>query len=132
MSREQWGHGYWKGVEDAQIGNIRLPIDDEVKLWIATMCRFNSKSHYDRSLFPVSSFISFVYFCGMDEKYAKKIYNYILNHNYYEFKPNEPACCYVTGSWRNDWAKDYFVIPVHQYSYDEWTNIAIQISKKES
>ena len=131
MSKVQWGHGYWKGVEDAVCGNIRVPIGEEVKFWIANMCLSNCYKTSDRSLFPVKEWISYAAFCGLSEKYAKKIYNYILNNNYYHFSSDGKVCwCYVSGDLRWDWKEDYFIVPHDDYTAEEWQSIADKIREK--
>ena len=120
ISREQWGHGYWKGVEDAQNGKVRSNFPDEVKYWIANMCCSNYRKDYDQSLFPVVEWIHYASFCGLSEKYAKKVYDYILNHNYYDFEPNTSYWCYVSGDYRNPWYEDYFVLPIGCKTLKEW------------
>lgn len=123
MSREQWGHGYWKGVEDAQAGKVRAQFPTEVKFWIAHMCASNYRKDYDRSLFAVSDWIRFARFCGMGETYAKRIYDFILRHEFYEFEPDRQSWCYVSGSARSNWVDDYFVVPWSDYELPEWEKI---------
>lgn len=125
MSREQWGHGYWKGVEDARAGrvNAKHTFKDEVKFWIAAMCQSNCSKSYDKTLFSVKEFISLCHFCGLSTKYAKKIYGFILDNNYYDFEPETQYLCYVSGSQQSDWQDDYFVIPYHYHTEEEWANI---------
>ena len=120
MSREQWGHGYWKGVEDAQAGKVRSKFLDEVKYWIAMMCSTNEYKTYDKSLYSVSDF---AFDFNLSQKYAKKIYDYILNNNYYDFRPGQWSWCYVSGNSWDKWYEDYFVIPYSSYSPEEWCNI---------
>ena len=132
MSREQWGHGYWKGVADAQTGNIRLPISEDAKFWIANMCFANHKRDFDKSLYSVGDFISWVRFSGLSEKYAKTIYDYSLINNYFEFKPGRFSWCYVSGDCRSRWENDFFVLPLWDYTEEEWQNIAFQITMKRS
>lgn len=132
MSREQWGHGYWKGVEDAQFGRVRTDFQEEVKFWIAHMCCSNYEKSFDRSLFPVQEFIFYCDFCGVSEKFAKKVYDYILNKedSLYEFRKDRWSWCYVTGDARNKWHQDYFVIPVSDYALEEWQSITDALSEK--
>lgn len=132
MSREQWGHGYWKGVEDAEMGKVRTKIKflDEVKFWIANMCCSNWHKTYDATLFPVEEWISYANFCGMDIKYAKKVYDYILKNNYYDFEPGQYSWCYVSGSSKSKWYDDYFVIPINNYSLEEWQGFVDEIQEK--
>ena len=117
MSREQWGHGYWKGVEDAQSGKIKSKFPDEVKYWIAMMCSTNEYKDHDHSLYSVSDFI---FDFSLDIRYAKRIYNYILKNNYYDFRPNKWSWCYVSGDQFSKWDDDYFVLPYGHYSPEEW------------
>ena len=118
MSREQWGHGYWKGVEDATAGKVRLKFPDEVKYWVCQMCISNCNKSYDRTLFPVREFIWLCDFCGISERYAKKVYDYIIL--------NEPFGCYVSGPANGSWDKDYFVLPVADKAH--WQKIADEIA----
>jgi hypothetical protein len=96
----------------------------EVMFWIARMCLSNKSKRYDKSLYPVSTFISHVVFCGFSEQYARKIYNYILDNNNYEFEDGSVAQCYVSGDKRNDWKDDYFVIPVFEFTEEEFATFA--------
>ena len=132
MSREQWGHGYWKRVEDAQSGKVRNhhTFRDEVKYWIAQMCRFNHSKTYDQSLYPVKEWIWCCTFSGASVRYAKKVYDYILNENYYDFDPECNCWCYVSGDPQDDWQDDYFVIPTSDHTKDEWTEIADNLLEK--
>jgi hypothetical protein len=132
MSREQWGHGYWQGVEDAQSGTIRkkYTFKDEVKFWIANMCISNCSKTYDASLFSVRDFVFYITQCGLSEKYAKKVYDYILKHNMYDFKPKVYCECYVSGDKRWKWFEDYFVLPISCYTRDEWQQIANKLKSK--
>lgn len=132
MSREQWGHGYWKGVEDAQSGKVRSKFPDEVKYWIAMMCSANEYKDYDRGIYKVSDFI---FDFNLENKYAKRIYDYIFNrqlHNkdYYDFRPDEWSWCYISGDPKDDWYDDYFVIPYANYSCEEWCIIIDEFREK--
>lgn len=129
MSREQWGHGYWRGVEDAQAGKVRGNFPTEVKFWIANMCISNYYKSYDSSLFPVSEWVAYANCCGLSTAYAKKVYDYILRHDFYDFKPNEQSWCYVTGSAQSKWTDDYFVIPLSNYELQEWETMADNMKK---
>lgn len=129
MSREQWGHGYWKGVADAKNGRVS-DIALEAKYWIANMCISNYEKSYDRSLYPVKEWIWFCRFCGLSQKYARRIYDYVLDNNYHEFEKNEPLCCYVTGRPSGLWGGDYFVIPLHVYTKEKWQEIADKIREE--
>lgn len=117
MSREQWGHGYWKGVEDAQSGTVKSKFPDEVKYWIAMMCSFNEHKDYDHSLYRAGDLILNY---NLSWQYAKRIYNYILNNNYYDFRPGRWSWCYVSGLQNSKWNDDYFVLPVSDYGPEEW------------
>ena len=106
MSKEQWGHGYWKGVKDAQEGKATEgDLFEDSCFWLAHMEISNQFKDYDRSLYPVEEFISRCWFSGLDKTYAKKIYIYVLEH--------QPLGGYITGSGRAEdpWEKDYFVLP---------------------
>ena len=132
MSREQWGHGYWKGVEDAQSGKVRkqYTFKDEVKYWIANMCCSNWGKSFDATLFPVDEWISYAEFCGFDKKYAKKVYDYILKNNYYDFEPGTYHWCYVSGSAKSAWYDDCFVIPIGNHTLSEWQQIVDELQEK--
>ena len=95
----------------------------EVMFWIAHMCLSNKRKMNDKSLYPVKEFVSCCGFCGYTEKYAKKIYNYILEHNTFEFKPGFASICYVSGKNSQPWIDDYFVIPVSDYTEEEYQQI---------
>ena len=127
MSREQWGHGYWKGVEDAQSGKVKSKFPDEVKYWIAMMCAANEYKSYDRSLYQVKDFN---YDFSLSEKYAKRIYDYILLNNYYDFMPDEWSWCYVSGAQNEDWHDDYYVLPYGSYEPEEWCKIIDMFREK--
>ena len=103
MSREQWGHGYWQGVKDAETGKNKTRTDDEAAFMVCNMCIINADKDYDRSLFSVREFIAFCRFAGLSKKYAKRIYDYIF--------ANEPYGCYVSGHESGPWEDDYFVLP---------------------
>ena len=122
MSREQWGHGYWKGVEDANSGKVRTPIEDEAKHAICLMCASNEKKEYDRTLFPVREFIAFCHMAGLGEKYAKNVYDYVMN--------NMPYGAYISGGARNPWYEDYFVVPVWDEDADWWRRELNSIEEK--
>ena len=123
MSREQWGHGYWKGVADAQAGKVIDNFQTEVMFWIANMCCSNEYKFENRGEYPVSEWIGMASFCGLDEKYAKRVYDYILEHNEYEFTPCRKTPCYVSGALKQPWRYDYFIIPIWAYSPDKWYEI---------
>ena len=131
MSREQWGHGYWRGVEDATNGVVRsIPFKEEVMYWIANMCCSNYRKDFDATLFPVAEWIEYASFCGLSEKYAKKVYDYILNNNYYDFKPQAYSWCYVSGNAKSDWRNDFFVLSISNYTLKEWEKIVDEIQEK--
>lgn len=110
MSREQWGHGYWKGVEDATCGNVRSSLPVIAKWLVCNMCISNADKDYDRSLFPVKELIAFLACVGLDTKYAQKVYKYV--------QKNEPYGCYISGHPKAPWKEDYFVLPFD--SKDAW------------
>lgn len=105
MSREQWGHGYWQGVNDALSGSVvKNDIEKLSRTMICCMCKINKNNTHDKLLFPVSS--AFRFFCdwiGIDEKEFKTSYTYILN--------NEPLGCYISGHPNDDMMNDFFVLP---------------------
>ncbi|MBR0340801.1 MAG: hypothetical protein IJH64_00850 [Oscillospiraceae bacterium] len=104
MSKQQWGHGYWKGVQDAQNGDVRCNIEKVSKHWIKWMMQENADAKHSRLLYSVKDF-SFWLTCvfGYTPEYVKQIYDYILN--------NEPDGCYVTGQPFGEWIDDMFVLP---------------------
>ena len=119
MSREQWGHGYWRGVFDEKYGKVRKHCDIErsAKMALYDMARWNLDSYYDRSLYSVSSFCTFLRFAGVEDvdSYAKPIYDFVLKY--------QPLDCYISGDSNDPWYKDYFVISsLLRYSKEELTN----------
>lgn len=132
MSREQWGHGYWRGFEDAKRSMNRTgdSFKDDVKFWIANMCISNWDKSESRTLYPVREWISAARMCGITEKYARKVYDYILRNNFYDFEPESYSWCYVSGGEQSNWNDDYFVIPIGDRKKEEWQNIADRILAK--
>lgn len=124
MSREQWGHGYWKGVADAKNGKLDSDANVETMYWIANMCISNYPKAESRSLFPVREWIYYARFCGMSQTYAKKIYDHIFNVNHYNFRSSRTSTCYVTEGCGKGWNEDYFVLPLLDYKKEEWQEIA--------
>ncbi len=104
MSREQWGHGYHKGVQDALDGVVKEPYDiaDITRDCLLLMWRTNQSKSYDRSLFPVSQFYAFLTLFGLDDNIGTRVYNYVLN--------NEPYGCYIGGTPRSKPKDDFFVL----------------------
>ena len=103
MSRQQWGNGYWSGVDDAINGAIKTSIEEQALLWICHMGISNEKKENSRLVFPVRDFIVWCAVGGFTKRYAKRIYDYILN--------NEPYGCYVSGEALTDWVDDSFILP---------------------
>ena len=103
MSREQWGHGYWKGVKDALNGEVMNDIADQARWWVCNMGVSNSHKAYSRLVFPVEEFLWLCDFCGLSIEYAKRIYDFILK--------NEPFGCYVSGESWSKWTDDCFILP---------------------
>ena len=105
MSREQWGHGYWKGVNDAISGSVgKTDIERLSETMVCCMCRANQSKEFDKSLFAVSqAFTLFCRFSGINEEDFKNAYKYILN--------KEPLGCYVSGNPNDDMMNDFFVLP---------------------
>ena len=105
MSREQWGHGYWKGVNDAITGAVKekQDISSLSEFCIRQMNRMNKSKHYDKTLFPVRELFAILRASGIDDKTGKRVYDYILN--------NEPLGCYVTGHPKQPMIEDSFVLP---------------------
>lgn len=62
----------------------------------------NQKKEYDKSLYPVRQLFAFCRFCGIDEKYAKAVYDYVMH--------NEPYGCYISGAPKDKMIDDYFVL----------------------
>jgi hypothetical protein len=103
VSKQQWGHGYWKGVQDAEIGNVTCDIKNACEYWIAWMKHCNHDKVRSRTLFSVRDFsfwLTFVF--GYTPEQVKQIYDYILK--------NEPCGCYVTGQPNGEWIDDMFVL----------------------
>lgn len=113
MSREQWGHGYWRGVQDAESGKAHDNFSDDVKKFICHMCISNGAKTYDKSLFAVSELLAICRMAGVSEKYAKKVYDYIME--------NEPYGCYISGNPHTTWTDDYFVLPCGFNDVNYWT-----------
>ena len=104
MSNSQWGHGYWKGVKDAQNGTVpKSDIDIWAKCYCCHFMISNSHKENDRSLYPVEEFITrAVGLDGIPISFAKKIYDYIME--------KQPYGCYVSGASNDPWEEDYFVL----------------------
>lgn len=106
MSREQWGHGYWKGVEDHAAGRVKDHIDIKkmAEMCVLAMVKMNAHVYEGRSLLKVSTFETFAYrFCGIDTHTLDRVYDYILH--------NEPFGAYVSGAPDADKRDDYYVLP---------------------
>ena len=106
MSREQWGHGYWKGVKDAKEGKViqKDEIEKLSKVFVCVMCNFNRTKACDKTLFSVRELYIFATtIVGLSEELIHEVYNYILHYT--------PYGCYVSGDLNDDWMKDYFVLP---------------------
>lgn len=117
MSREQWGHGYWQGVRDACDGVVKD--GDNVPLIanyvVAMMCCSKYESHYSRSLFSVKELCAVAMFSGFDLDIIERVYKHILH--------DQPIGCYVTGSPKNEWTEDYFVLPIERYDKNTWHEV---------
>ena len=109
MSRQQWGHGYWRGVEDAMAGNVRPPLPILAKMAICEMAIFNAEKDYDRSLFPVREFIAYCRASGMPDGFAKRVYDYVYKHG--DMASDATLGAYISGEPRAAWTEDYFVVP---------------------
>lgn len=125
ISRKQWGHGYWKGVEDAtnKVSDL-LPQDEMwegVCFWVANMCMTNSNRYRDQGLYPVKDLILDFSIDGRGEKAAKKLYDYVLKRT--------PLGCYVSGGLHSDWKDDYFVLP--KLSEETALGICDEIAKRQ-
>ena len=116
MSREQWGNGYWKGVDDAQNGKIKHKFSDEVKYWICRMVYTNTAyKPYDKSLYRVQDLINdwaFAIDYKIAERKAKAIYDYILNWKEPYFYVDGLCFAYISGEQWADWRDDFFVLPI--------------------
>ena len=110
MSKKQWGHGYWNGVNDAINGKVKLGIKNEAMFWAAAMCVANAEKQYSRLVFPVRLFIAWCVGAGLSTQYAKRIYDYIII--------NEPYNCYVSGDAHSAWINDSFILP--NGTKEEW------------
>lgn len=105
MSREQWGHGYWSGVRDAEMGKVKnhISIQSLSEFLVCHMVLSNRNKTHDRSLFPVSELCTMACFIGLPDKNAKDVYNYVFH--------KEPFGCYISGAPGEHWTLDYFVLP---------------------
>lgn len=104
-----------------KFGKNKEKFRDEVKFWICHMCIANYNKPWNRSLVPVSEWVSdLCLFCGITMQYAKKVYDYILDNNEYDFETDSYSWCYVSGEVWDEWDKDYFVIPISNYTEEEW------------
>ena len=103
MSREQWGAGYWQGVEDARNGKVRTNIEALAGWCVCLMRIDNEKKSYDRTLFPVAQLVAYFQSAGLDKSLVKAVYDYIMRH--------EPYGCYIGGFFADPWYEDYFVLP---------------------
>lgn len=93
MSRQQWGHGYWQGVNDAKNGKVKPSAEDLTMLCMACMVDCN-RDKCDSSLFKVWILVASI---GEDD--AKKVYDYALKNH-------------AIGDGMGDsWMDDYFLLP---------------------
>lgn len=109
MSQQQWGHGYWRGVEDAMAGKTRSPFPILEKIAICDMAISNANKDYDRSLFPVREFIWRCRMFGMPDGFAKRVYDYV--YKYGDIGSDATLGAYISGDPRAVWTEDYFVVP---------------------
>lgn len=104
MSRQQWGNGYWKGVQDAQNGKV-FNIDSAAKYWIKWMINENEVKNLNRSIYPVNEFYYWAMESGYTHGQVKAVYDRILKGDMYN------GHCFVTGLNGCEWFDDFFVLP---------------------
>ena len=84
------------------------------------MCLFNYDKPHDKSLFSVRDFLKLVHFSGLDDVYAKRIYDIAYNKG---IKVGNRKC-YVVGSESGSWEDDYFELPIDEYpTKQKWQSI---------
>ena len=114
MSREQWGHGYYKGVEDALSGAITLTDYAPVaaNFFICVLCG-NGISKGNLEPVPFSDLIAL----GCDMELLKEVHDYILN--------NKPIGSYISGAINDKWHDDSIVLPAtFSETKEYWDNKA--------
>lgn len=123
MSREQWGHGYWQGVSDAQNDLVEEPIDIKSlsEFIVCQMCLIKHKRKDPDSLFLVNdAIVIFCGFAGLSKTTMRRIYKYILT--------NTPLNCGISGDNSGDeWTEDTFILPLWDRTLTEWENLAADI-----
>lgn len=106
MSREQWGHGYWSGVRDAEMNGVKMHsfcIEDFTVECLRQMARFSRLRGYDFGLCSVKDFRAWILIEFADaDKLAKDVYDYVMINN--------PFGCYIGGDQTGEWTEDYFVL----------------------
>lgn len=128
-NRRYWENKAAKENQKTKSAKEKPKVELGASYWICRMVLSNWNKTYDKSLFPVSNFVSMCFFSGFSERYAKRIYNYILNNNYHELFPDEVYWCYVSGENSQEWVQDYFVLPFPEHTYDELYNRAWDIGE---
>ena len=105
MSREQWGHGYHKGVIDGISGKYDEKEILHPMFWVCHMNLSNIGKINDGSLYPVKELVtrmSLFYDPSEAKIRAREVYDFVMN--------KEPYLCYVSGETSSNWKDDYFVI----------------------
>ena len=130
MSRQQWGHGYYTGYEDGRNDALNGKYDfaDEVIYWCLDMCINNCYKTYHKTLFPVSEFISTLFFkttmsMAKCVAYAEKIYEWVArnSHNWQVTYKDKHFWFYITGNPNDDWKNDSFVVqPIGKNQIDSY------------
>lgn len=87
MSREQWGHGYHKGIQDALYGDIQYEIQYYADNVLKLARSIPSKKSY-RSIKMICALL-YIYH-GLEEEKTMKIIEWINKNNY--------QGCYITSS----------------------------------
>lgn len=113
MSRQQWGHGYWQGVNDANSGKVKPsePSAEDLTMLCMTFMVDHNRGEYDSSLFPVWGLVA-----SIGENDAKKVYDYSLKNQ-------------LIGDGMGDsWTDDYFLLPA--WTEKECEEIRLKIRLK--
>lgn len=113
MSREQWGHGYRRGVYDAQIGCVKcadiLNLDTISKFMILHMMASNYNKNHNRCQYPVSEFYARGSFLGIEKDMLDNIKKYIEQKHPYN----------VTMMWHVELGEEFLlpnILPMQEIS----------------
>ena len=101
MSREQWGHGYYKGVHDERLGLV--PIDWDIDELVSFFIRGLRIVGCGGNVEVKSAYIQFSLFGGLSDEIFKDIYDFILAHPGYDG-------CYISGHNDANWNEDVFIL----------------------